>query len=78
MTESTGEKAVRLLAEGRLCVVRADPSSVEATCTGDNGTYHLGFDDHVGEWWCGCPAYGPGCSHLKALRLVLGPVGVPL
>jgi uncharacterized Zn finger protein len=63
-------KAVRLLRDGRLTVLRVDGDHVEAECAGDTGTYRLGHDPgRPGGWWCTCPARRT-CAHLAALHLV--------
>ena len=69
MRESTDAKAVRMLAEGRLCVALiARDGTIEAAAEGDSGTYELGWTAERG-WYCGCPA-SVECSHIKALHLV--------
>lgn len=69
--ENVAQKARRLLAEGRLEVVRADKGGiVVARCRGDSAeVYDLGFDPGPGEWRCTCPARSK-CSHIAALQLV--------
>jgi hypothetical protein len=69
-SEMIVEKAARLLVEGRLTVLRANPSEIAARCDGDHGSYVLGWrrDSY---WSCSCPALRP-CSHVAALRLVTG------
>lgn len=74
--ETAGEKAERLLAEGRLIVDRVgDPSRpglIVARCRGDHGAiYTLGYDPSRAEWRCTCPEPRGRCSHLKALQLVV-------
>lgn len=71
--ESLGDKARRLLAEGRITVLRRVGDLVEAECQGDTGTYRLShFPDRPGVWTCTCPAMGR-CSHVAALELVIIP-----
>ena len=68
MTETTEDKARRLLTEGCLQIRSVDAQWVTATIRGDTGRYHLGLTP--GGWWCSCLTPGPRCSHLTALRLV--------
>lgn len=72
--ETTGGKARRYLATGRLTVTRVDGDVADAVIEADTGTYQLGRDPARG-WHCTCPARGR-CSHVAALRLVTvrGPV----
>lgn len=68
--ETLTAKAARLLAEGKLTVLRVDRDHVHAECTGDHGVYRLGHNPkRPGGWWCDCPARRE-CAHLVALRLV--------
>lgn len=70
-TETTLEKAHRILTEGRLTVERITDDLVVASCVGDSGTtYHLGYDGRKKEWRCTCAAR-KRCSHLEALSLVV-------
>jgi uncharacterized Zn finger protein len=71
--ESADMKARRLLMEARLRIREAheDEGIVMAECRGDSGaTYQLGFDGER-RWWCDCPTFGPRCSHVRALQLVV-------
>lgn len=76
-TENVEQKARRYLAEGRLEVERVEQGGlVVATARGTDGTYKLGYDPGKNQWRCTCP--GPAsrrCSHLIALRLVIGARG---
>lgn len=71
--ETKADKARRLLAEGRLTIVRVDPERrvIVARCKGDSGEeYTLGYDPRGnGRWGCTCPGRAK-CSHLLALQLV--------
>ena len=74
--ENATTKAHRLLAEGRLRVVRAGdsqrPGLIVAECRGDSGEqYNLGYDPGRKEWRCGCVEMKGKCSHLIALQLVV-------
>jgi hypothetical protein len=80
--ETLEDKAVRLISEGRLSVLRADDNNglVVAACRGlsSGETHHLGFDPNGknghGEWRCTCEAsrgFRRKCSHLMALQLVV-------
>jgi hypothetical protein len=69
MTATLAQKAAAILTGNRLMITRLDAVQIEAVCTGSTGTrYELGLDP--AGWHCSCPAFGPGCSHLEALRLV--------
>lgn len=69
-------KAMRLLIEGRLEVLRRETNGdmdglIVAQCRGDSGTrYTLGYDPHRNQWRCTCPELRGECSHLRALKLV--------
>lgn len=80
--ETVREKAVRLLADGKLRIHQVGDGKVTATIHGDTGTYRLGYHPRVpGGWYCTCP-YRPSeipaagqyamCSHLLALVAVIG------
>ncbi len=74
--ENATNKAHRLLAEGRLRVVRVGdesrPGLIVAECRGDSGeAYHLGYDPGKKQWRCGCVEMRGKCSHLIALQLVV-------
>lgn len=66
--ETTAAKGRRLLAEGRVTVVRVEGDVADAVIRGDSGEHHVGHDPARG-WHCSCPARGH-CSHVHALRLV--------
>lgn len=73
--ESSADKARRLLAEGRLRVLRvgdADaPGLIVAECRGDSGeVYALGYDPRNKQWRCVCAELRGKCSHIQALQLV--------
>lgn len=64
-------KALRLLTQGRLRVIRKDGDLVVAKCKGDTGgDYDLGFDPRNRQWRCTCEAK-TDCSHLHALWAVV-------
>ena len=71
--ESTWDKALRLLAEGKVRVTFVSEAGylVHATVQGDHGSY---FVDHglsrEGRWTCSCPAYMTDCSHARAVQQV--------
>jgi len=67
--ESAAGKARRYLTEGRLLVMEVAVDRIAALCRGDTGVYSLGYS--AGDWACDCPARTRGCSHLRALRLVI-------
>ena len=69
MRESAATKARRYLTEGRLLVMEVAVDRFAALCRGDTGVYSLGYS--AGDWACDCPAWTRGCSHLRALRLVI-------
>ena len=69
MTEAADVKARRLLAENRLLILEVAVDRIAALCRGDTGLYSLGYS--TGDWACDCPARTRGCSHLRALRLVI-------
>lgn len=74
--KSAAEKAVDLLVDGRLMVLRVDPPTGEqwviARCRGDSGAvYDLGYDPNKKEWRCSCPELKGRCSHLIALQRVV-------
>lgn len=66
--ENARDKSLRLLATGRLRIIRVVGDEILATCRGDSGeVYTLGHIDEV--WTCSCPAR-TACSHLHALWAV--------
>jgi uncharacterized Zn finger protein len=66
--ETIDGKARRLLARGCVMVVSCDETHTYAHVRGDTGIYDVNF--HGRTWSCTCPAYGPTCSHIYAVRLV--------
>lgn len=69
MRESSHDKALRYLTEGRLIVTSVDRDRVASTCRGD-GTVHLQAYS-AGVWRCTCPVASDQCAHLRALRHVV-------
>jgi hypothetical protein len=69
---NTGErKAMRLLLERRLEVIKAEPDGfIHARCKGDEATYDLGYDPSKRRWRCTCPELRGACSHLIALKMI--------
>jgi hypothetical protein len=69
--ENAGEKAKRILVEGRLVIRELDEhgGTVAADCRGDASVHSLGRDER-GRWFCSCKARGR-CSHLLALGSVI-------
>lgn len=73
-SDNIERKARRLLSDGKLEVLRVRPKTgvIVAECEGDHDVYKLGYDPTTAPHWrCTCPTYG-FCSHLVALRLVVG------
>ncbi len=72
MREDAKTKAVRLLEEGRVSILRLDRRGSWAVVRGDSaGLYEVSFD-HA-RWRCTCPSLGP-CSHAIAVqRVVIAP-----
>lgn len=68
MTETTENKARRLLAEGCLLIRSVDSEWITASIESDNGHYDLGLNPNG--WWCTCPNRTRRCSHLVALQRV--------
>lgn len=70
--ESAADKGRRLLAEGRLTVLKIHPTGlIYAQCRGDSAeVYDLGYDPTKSQWRCTCPEMKGKCSHLVALQLV--------
>jgi hypothetical protein len=68
--ETLESKALRLLAEGRLCVLLVDAEHIEARVRGSDAEHLTGY--RRGGWWCSCEAHRVGrrCSHIAALQLV--------
>ena len=71
--ESVEDKADRLLAAGRVCILRAGERTV-ARVEGDHATYAVVGDAHQ-PLHCECPAgeRNVRCSHLIAVELVVVP-----
>lgn len=69
MRETVADKAARYLTENRLLILEITVDRIAALCRGDTGVYSLGYT--AGDWACDCPARTRGCSHLRALRLVV-------
>lgn len=68
-------KAMRLLVDGRVSIVRRDTAGrhaglVHAKVRGDSDVWDTGYDPHRRQWRCTCPATGEGCSHVAAVKLV--------
>jgi len=69
MRENYASKALRLLAEGGVSVLRIEPSGVTAIVRGDSAAiYTVNFDGS--RWSCSCPAIGR-CSHAFAVQRVV-------
>lgn len=65
--ERLPEKAVRLLATGRVTVEWADERGAVVNVVGDHDCYRVGVDGVGAD--CNCPAWG-SCSHARAAWLV--------
>jgi SWIM zinc finger len=68
MSESTAEKSLRYLVEGRLIVSAITDGQIIATCRGTGAVHNLSWT-RGGGWYCSCPARNL-CSHLLALQTV--------
>jgi hypothetical protein len=66
--ETVDAKARRLLAEGRVLIVRVRLDFVIAIVQGDSDSYDVRHDPSG--WSCSCPVRRPECSHIAAVRLV--------
>ena len=66
--ERLPEKAVRLLATGRVVVERASRERAVVVVQGDHGRYGVTLDR--GGASCSCPAWTARCSHARAALLV--------
>jgi len=68
--ESLREKAVRLLAEGRVQVTWVDDERIEAHVRGSDAEHVVTYER--GGWRCSCEAarFNQRCSHLAAAQLV--------
>ena len=83
---SAEAKAMRLLIERRVIVERAVSDRdaeldealrplvglVVAHVRGDADDYVCGFDPRRREWRCSCPELKGACSHLRALKMIVG------
>ncbi len=66
--EDAFTKARRLLAEGRVSILRAGHEALVARVRGDSARlYRAGYED--GRWYCACPAKS-ACAHVLALQLI--------
>lgn len=79
MAETRQQKALRIIAERRLLVVKADDDGCDALVRGDSGLYHVSLcRDRAGRtaYSCDCPysteyhPYKADCSHALALAYV--------
>lgn len=52
-------------------VVHRDAYFVAAIVDGDHGTYHVECDSR-GWWSCSCPHWGERCTHVAAVKRVVG------
>jgi uncharacterized Zn finger protein len=68
-TERASDKAVRLLADGRVSITTVAGDRVAAVVHGDTGRHEVGHDLLMG-WHCTCPTRGTACSHLMAVQRV--------
>lgn len=66
--ETVDGKARRILAMGWVTIISCDDQHARALVRGEHGDYEATFDH--GGWSCTCPAFGPVCSHIYAVRLV--------
>ncbi len=66
--QTVTDKASRLLADGAVHVHSADENHVSARVRGDSGIHDVNWQH--GAWSCTCPACGPRCSHIAAVRQV--------
>jgi hypothetical protein len=73
--ESIDQKALRLIATGRVRVALVEPGRALVTVRGDSGgVWRVSY--RRGGWTCPCPAYGR-CAHLAVALLVVGRPGNP-
>jgi hypothetical protein len=63
------QRADQGLVEGRLIVIEASPSQVNARWRGEGHLHRLGWA--AGHWHCTCDARTDACSHLLALKRVI-------
>jgi hypothetical protein len=68
--ESAKTRAMRLLAERRVMIVRVLPTSVRALVRGDSGEIREVTWDSRHGWACSCPAIGL-CAHGHAVASVV-------
>lgn len=76
MRESAADKAVRLIAEHRVRVTKANERGIALEVTGDSGDYRvLRFVNRAAavEESCTCPSPTRNCSHIIAARLLWRP-----
>ena len=68
--ESADEKAVRLFAEYRIRVVKANARGIALEVRGDSGVHRVMryVDGGRVVESCSCPSPSPNCSHLMAAR----------
>lgn len=68
--ESADEKAVRLFAEYRIAVLKANERGIALRVRGDTGTYRVLRYERGGRIVerCDCPSPTLECSHIKAAR----------
>jgi hypothetical protein len=73
--ESAADKAVRLIAEHRIRVVKANERGIALEVTGDSGDYRvLRYTDGGGvREECTCASPSRNCSHIIAARLLWRP-----
>jgi hypothetical protein len=74
--ETSEAKARRLLADGRVTVLRADDDTglIVAEVQGDSRT-HRTLRQPTGRWQCDCPAFAQfhrNCSHLLSVQRIAG------
>jgi len=67
---SLTERALQLIADGRLVVTLVDGEQVQATVRGTDTTHLVGY--RRGGWYCDCQAarYNQRCTPLAAVQLV--------
>lgn len=73
MREAADVKALRMLGERRVDIVKADRRGIWALVRGDGGMYKAKWTRTPGGLLmgeCSCAAIGPTCWHLKALRCI--------
>jgi uncharacterized Zn finger protein len=70
MRENARTRAIRLLAEGRVLIVRVLPTSVLAYVRGDSGELRTVTWDPRRGFRCDCPAIGM-CAHGHAVSSVV-------